>query len=87
MRQVPGRGVERVAVNDGATTVSHKEVTQRRRTSAAVSETTKKNVLEATKGYRKRSGIQAAPDAGRCAGDGAHRGAEDFIRGMLKEKS
>src|SRR6266403_878813 len=73
----------------GATAASAQEVTQAEKDKALqYLETTKKNVLEATKGLSEAQwNFKAAPDRWSVAQVMEHIAAsEDFIRGMLKEK-
>jgi len=73
----------------GAATASAQEVTQAEKDKAVqYLETTKKNVLEATKGLSEAQwNFKAAPDRWSVAQVMEHIAAsEDFIRGMLKEK-
>src|SRR6266436_4190452 len=73
----------------GAATASAQEVTQAEKDKALqYLETTKKNVLEATKGLSEAQwNFKAAPDRWSVAQVMEHIAAsEDFIRGMLKEK-
>jgi hypothetical protein len=73
----------------GAARASAQEVTQAEKDKALqYLETTKKNVLEATKGLSEAQwNFKAAPDRWSVAQVMEHiAAAEDFIRGMLKEK-
>src|SRR5258706_5682277 len=73
----------------GATAASAQEVTQAEKDKALqYLETTKKNVLEATKGLSEAQwNFKSAPDRWSVAQVMEHiAAAEDFIRGMLKEK-
>jgi DinB superfamily len=73
----------------GAATASAQEVTPAEKDKALqYLETTKKNVLEATKGLSEAQwNFKAAPDRWSVAQVMEHIAAsEDFIRGMLKEK-
>ena len=73
----------------GAAAASGQEVTQAEKDRALqYLETTKKNVLEATKGLSEAQwNFKAAPDRWSVAQVMEHIAAsEDFIRGMLKEK-
>jgi hypothetical protein len=73
----------------GAATVSAQEVTQAEKDKALqYLETTKKNVLEATKGLSEAQwNFKPGPDRWSVAQVMEHiAAAEDFIRGMLKEK-
>jgi hypothetical protein len=73
----------------GAATASAQEVTPAEKDKALqYLETTKKNVLEATKGLSEAQwNFKAAPDRWSVAQVMEHvAAAEDFIRGMLKEK-
>ena len=73
----------------GAATASAQEVTQAEKEKALqYLETTKKNVLEATKGLSEAQwNFKPAPDRWSVAQVMEHiAAAEDFIRGMLKEK-
>src|SRR5712691_11035539 len=73
----------------GATAVSAQEVTQAEKDKALqYLETTKKNVLEATKGLSEAQwNFKAAPDRWSVAQVMEHIAAsEDYIRGMVKEK-
>ncbi len=73
----------------GAATARAQEVTQAEKDKALqYLETTKKNVLEATKGLSEAQwNFKSAPDRWSVAQVMEHiAAAEDFIRGMLKEK-
>src|SRR5438270_10660008 len=73
----------------GATAASAQEVTQAEKDKALqYLETTKKNVLEATKGLSEAQwNFKPAPDRWSVAQVMEHIAAsEDFIRGMVKEK-
>src|SRR5256885_14123740 len=73
----------------GATAASAQEVTQAEKDKALqYLETTKKNVLEATKGLSEAQwNFKPAPDRWSVAQVMEHiAAAEDFIRGMVKEK-
>src|SRR6267143_39769 len=73
----------------GATVASAQEVTQAEKEKALqYLETTKKGVLEATKGLSEAQwNFKAAPDRWSVAQVLEHiAAAEDFIRGMVKEK-
>jgi hypothetical protein len=73
----------------GATAASPQEVTQAEKDKALqYLETTKKNVLEATKGLSEAQwNFKPGPDRWSVAQVMEHiAAAEDFIRGMLKEK-
>src|SRR6266849_4732899 len=73
----------------GATAASAQEVTQAEKDKALqYLETTKKNILEATKGLSEAQwNFKSAPDRWSVAQVMEHiAAAEDFIRGMLKEK-
>jgi hypothetical protein len=73
----------------GAAAVSAQEVTQAEKDKALqYLETTKKNVLDATKGLSEAQwNFKAAPDRWSVAQVVEHlAAAEDFIRGMVKEK-
>jgi hypothetical protein len=73
----------------GATAASAQEVTQAEKDKALqYLESTKKNVLEATKGLSEAQwNFKAAPDRWSVAQAMEHiAAAEDFIRGILKEK-
>ncbi len=73
----------------GAATAQAQEVTQAEKDKALqYLETTKKNILEATKGLSEAQwNFKSAPDRWSVAQVMEHiAAAEDFIRGMLKEK-
>jgi len=73
----------------GAATARAQEVTQAEKDKALqYLETTKKNILEATKGLSEAQwNFKSAPDRWSVAQVMEHiAAAEDFIRGMLKEK-
>src|SRR5258707_10142064 len=73
----------------GATAASAQEVTQAEKDKALqYLETTKKNVLEATKGLSEAQwNFKSAPDRWSVAQVMEHiAAAEDFIRGLVKEK-
>jgi DinB family protein len=73
----------------GASAVSAQEVTQEEKDKALqYLEATKKNILEATKGLSETQwNFKAAPDKWSVAQVMEHiSAAEDFIRGMVKEK-
>jgi hypothetical protein len=78
-----------LALMAGATAASAQEVTQAEKDKALqYLETTKKNVVEATKGLSEAQwNFKAAPDRWSVAQVVEHIAAsEDFIRGMLAEK-
>lgn len=78
-----------LALMAGASAVSAQEVTQAEKDKALqYLETTKKNILEATKGLSEAQwNFKAAPDRWSVAQVMEHIAAsEDFIRGMVKEK-
>ena len=82
-------GVLSVLLLTAAATASAQEVTQAEKDKALLYlETTKKNVLEATKGLSEAQwNFKPAPDRWSVAQVMEHiAAAEDFIRGMLKEK-
>src|SRR5260370_8896339 len=74
---------------EGAGTARAQEVTEAEKDKALqYLETTKKNILEATKGLSEAQwNFKSAPDRWSVAQVMEHiAAAEDFIRGMLKEK-
>src|SRR6266436_2400961 len=78
-----------LALMAGAAAASAQEVTQAEKDKALqYLETTKKNLLEATKGLSEAQwNFKAAPDRWAVAQVMEHIvAAEDFIRGMVKEK-